>query len=180
VDPNVEHIETRTADEFLSALLPSGRWPTGPTDWIFRGQSRAFDPLLPAALRRVPRPRLDYTSRVPWVPSTHAEQVEAEYWALWDFFRVANNTGLAIPEDSQRFRSPRSFKDIIQPQFEAALTGRGPWVFDEMISLAALAQHYGVPTRLVSVRWSAGRIDRASDGPASETRGHAHETLACC
>jgi hypothetical protein len=32
----------------------------------------------------------------------------------------------------------------------------------------------------VSVRWSAGRIGSASERSASETRGHAHETLACC
>jgi hypothetical protein len=32
----------------------------------------------------------------------------------------------------------------------------------------------------VSVRWSAGLIGRARDRPASETRGHAHETFACC
>jgi hypothetical protein len=83
---------------------------------------------------------------------THSEQVEAEFGLLWDFFRVADGQGLLIPEDSQIYRSPWAYNKSISPGFEAAKSGDGPWPFDELTSLTALAQHYGVPTRLMD--WS--------------------------
>jgi hypothetical protein len=56
---------------------------------------------------------------------------------------------LALPDDSQKLRS---ILEILNSESgEVNLTAQNPdWIFrDETLSLAALAQHYGLPTRLL-------------------------------
>lgn len=126
-------------------------WSTAPRDWVFRGLGNAEEfQLIPTSLRE-PLPVLKYTDKSGVIPRTHGEQVEAEYDLLWDFFRVADGQGLLIPEDSQIYRSPWASTSI-REGVDRAKEGKGPWPCDQLLSLAALAQHYGVPTRMMD--WS--------------------------
>lgn len=163
--PPVERdIRASSAEQFLLLLSPiASGWNNAPRDWIFRGVGDAEKfTLVPSALR-MPPPVLKYTNKSLLDPRTHSQQVEAEYDLLWDFFRVADAQGLLIPEDSQIYRSPWASTPIHRGVV-AAKAGDGPWPFDELMSLVALAQHHGVPTRLMD--WSNDAFIAAYFGAA--------------
>jgi hypothetical protein len=155
VDQFVTERTFSTAENFMRALSPISRgWGGTQGDWIFRGLSDVKKYELVASALRLPPPILDYTASNALVTSLafrHEDQVAIEYGLLWEFFRVADAQGLLIPEDSQIYRSPWAHKNI-EEKLNRAKKGEGHWPFDELLSLAALAQHHRVPTRLLD--WS--------------------------
>lgn len=69
---------------------------------------------------------------------------------LWEFFSSADRQGLRLPEDSQGLREVlRENISVKDDMFEAIESGKMPWPPSYLLSLMALAQHYGVPTRLL-------------------------------
>jgi len=75
--------------------------------------------------------------------------VTAEQKAVQEFWTTADRVGLAIPEDSQVVRS--------QSRVASLMAGPDPidpiWPPLELLSIVAMAQHYGVPTRLLDWSW---------------------------
>jgi hypothetical protein len=136
----VSTVKCRWPEELLEAISPFGGFFTDVNSWIFRGHSRDSYGLVPSALRSA-----SSFNRILLSDCKNTEdQVKCELQVLTDFFDFADRRGLPLPEDSQQLR--RRLQDLRYSILEER------WLPNDMLSLAGLAQHYGVPTRLLD--WS--------------------------
>jgi len=144
----VDEKECATAEELLAELSSGAPAYRGLRSlWAFRGHGNDHDyKLVPAALRhqRTNPIRLGHTFNVKFSPlATKAEQVQAEYDLLREYYWSVDAQGLPIPEDGQLLRSPEGRRPL------RAKMRAHPWPLAELRSFMALAQQYGIPTRLL-------------------------------
>jgi len=133
-----------TAKEFLHALSPVGDYFSSSdlnSPWLFRGQGKDY-PLIPSLFRRNGK----LTTLTRRNIATYSELLLAERDVLTSFFRIADKRGLILPDDSQNLRI--SLEELSNDQMVGKRRG-GTRMADNALSLMALAQHYGVPTRLL-------------------------------
>lgn len=141
-------VDCSTAEELIHALSPLGPHfkNCGPKDqWLFRGQGRD-DPLIPTLFRS--------TGRFAQLRSVgnYEQTLIAERDLLVRFFEIADKRGLLLPDDSQSMRATLATlqshrgTELLRSKFALA---EGWEPASLALSLAALAQHYGVPTRLL-------------------------------
>ncbi len=124
-----------SAEEFLEKISPIGNFKSEKLNapWLFRGQGQDWS-LVPSLFRKSENVKKLIKGDI----ENYDVLVKAEKKLIIDFFNIADRRGLILPDDSQRLRT-----------FFARLEIEGKMIEDEALSVMALAQHYGIPTRLL-------------------------------
>ena len=158
-EPLITEHPYERADDFLAALSATnelwlgtgGVWDQNRNarNWVFRGHARSEWPLRPSAFR--PRAFRLYgigskgSFEPPNVRDLQMEESRAVAW----FVQAAIRAGMPLPEDSQWLRNPELIEAAFDdgPLRELKLGINYPFMLNR--SVFALAQHHGVPTRLL-------------------------------
>lgn len=139
-NPSYVQRHFETADELWHALSPTECLIDGPSKFIYRGHGSADWELIPSLLRQGPSPAVP-----PEAFAIADTMVLYELAALADFMSHCDTIGIPIPGDSPNFRNQVVNIQTSDRFFKTPSLWPNPLI----LSLMAMAQHHGVPTRLL-------------------------------
>jgi len=134
-------IECETGEEFIESIRPDNKklWVSNLNNrWGFRGQPDCNYRLIPKAFRsNIKLPTGPFYITPPEEPS---KQGAAETNTIRKFVEYALKNGLEIPDETY---------DFIFPNYQHPKIPYEDWPQPEYLNILALAQHHGIPTRLL-------------------------------
>ena len=143
--PNRSVFTAKSVIEFLDYLHPNAEhWCSAKRgDLAYRGQPAGVWLLVPKAFR--PCELVSYKQdSTKAKPPRVVPQAQAEFDAVHEFVRVADNSGLRITETGGRLLLQDDPRHIFNDR-----DWEYRWPQNEIVETLALAQHHGVPTRLL-------------------------------
>ncbi|MET3433555.1 hypothetical protein ABIC71_003057 [Herbaspirillum seropedicae] len=157
MNQNIESVDCETLDEFWSEISPIGK-RFGRQNFIFRGQPNATWQLVPSIYRRQIIQK--YKRGMSATLADHPGQAFFEWMILNSFVRYCDGACLAIPGESQEFRDYFDAEGLSRH-------GRDSNGWPEKVAwpLIAMAQHHGIPTRLLD--WTKNPLIAAYFAAAS-------------
>lgn len=147
----IKDIHYQTADDFLRDISYGGQLCEQLHGCIFRGHYSDKYELVPSLLRKgvlETYKKKEDPSNEDYLRYLQLEDTLfiEEYLILENFFNTADEKGLYIPDVARL----RNF--LAHPVDDKFISRAEKWLPEELWELAALAQHYGLPTRLLD--WS--------------------------
>jgi len=166
-DP-IEIVECATLDDFWEEMSPIGkRFGRQHDRFIFRGQARSEWELVPKVFRTSEINK--YKRGMMSTLSDHPGQFFFEWSLLHNFIQYCDAAGLTVPGDSMEFRAYFDQSNITNVH---GITSRD-WPQHRVVPLMAMAQHHGIPTRLLD--WSSNPYVACYHAAATAVTGNRND-----